>query len=93
VEYEPAQDVDVMSSQHCSSSRRVVHRAPCISRAEGLIPQAAQAAGAVPVDDLAELSTSQWERTFRVNMHSYFWTTWAVLMHLPDGGVITRWPG
>ena len=41
-----------------------------------------------PVEDLAELSTSQWERTFRVNVHSYFWTTRAALAHLPDGGVI-----
>jgi NAD(P)-dependent dehydrogenase (short-subunit alcohol dehydrogenase family) len=35
-----------------------------------------------PVEDLAELSTRQWERTFRVNVFSYFWK------HLPDGGVI-----
>jgi NAD(P)-dependent dehydrogenase (short-subunit alcohol dehydrogenase family) len=41
-----------------------------------------------PVEDLAELSTEQWERTFRVNVHSYFWSTRAALKHLPDGGVI-----
>jgi NAD(P)-dependent dehydrogenase (short-subunit alcohol dehydrogenase family) len=41
-----------------------------------------------PVKDLAELSSGQWERTFRVNVHSYFWTTRAALKHLPDGGVI-----
>jgi NAD(P)-dependent dehydrogenase (short-subunit alcohol dehydrogenase family) len=41
-----------------------------------------------PVADLAELSTEQWERTFRVNVYSYFWTTRAALKHLPDGGVI-----
>jgi NAD(P)-dependent dehydrogenase (short-subunit alcohol dehydrogenase family) len=41
-----------------------------------------------PVEDLGELSTRQWERTFRVNVHSYFWTTRAALKHLPDGGVI-----
>ncbi len=41
-----------------------------------------------PVKDLAELSTGQWERPFRVNVHSYFWTTRAALEHLPDGGVI-----
>lgn len=41
-----------------------------------------------PVEDLAELSTGQWERTFRVNVHSYFWTTRAALKHLPHGGVI-----
>ena len=41
-----------------------------------------------PVNDLAELSTGQWERTFRVNVHSYFWTTRAALKYLPEGGVI-----
>jgi len=28
-----------------------------------------------PIDDLGELSSGQWERTSRVNVHSYFWTT------------------
>jgi NAD(P)-dependent dehydrogenase (short-subunit alcohol dehydrogenase family) len=41
-----------------------------------------------PVSRLEELSTEQWERTFRVNMFSYFWTTRAALAHLPDGGSI-----
>jgi NAD(P)-dependent dehydrogenase (short-subunit alcohol dehydrogenase family) len=41
-----------------------------------------------PVADFAELSSDQWERTFRVNMFSYFWTTHAALPHLPDGGSI-----
>ncbi len=41
-----------------------------------------------PVKDLTELSTEQWERTFRVNIYSYFWTTRAALPHIPDGGSI-----
>ena len=41
-----------------------------------------------PVDDLAKLSSQQWERTFAVNIFSYFWTTKAALDHLPDGGCI-----
>jgi NAD(P)-dependent dehydrogenase (short-subunit alcohol dehydrogenase family) len=41
-----------------------------------------------PVKDLAELSTRQWDRTFRVNVYSYFWVTRAALDHLPDGGAI-----
>jgi NAD(P)-dependent dehydrogenase (short-subunit alcohol dehydrogenase family) len=41
-----------------------------------------------PVDDFAKLSTEQWDRTFRVNIHSYFWTTRAALDYLPDGGAI-----
>ncbi|MDX6393187.1 MAG: hypothetical protein QOJ73_4250 [Streptosporangiaceae bacterium] len=41
-----------------------------------------------PVEDLSELSSEQWERTFRVNIFSYFWTTRAALNHLPDSGAI-----
>ncbi len=41
-----------------------------------------------PVDDLSKLSSEQWERTFRVNIFSYFWTTQAALDHLPDGGCV-----
>lgn len=41
-----------------------------------------------PVDDFAKLSTEQWDRTFQVNIHSYFWTTRAALDYLPDGGAI-----
>jgi len=43
-----------------------------------------------PVDDVAKLSTEQWERTFRVNVHSYFWTTRAALRHMPEGGAIVN---
>jgi len=41
-----------------------------------------------PVSDFAELSSEQSERTFRVSIHSYFWTAKAALRHLPDGGSI-----
>jgi NAD(P)-dependent dehydrogenase (short-subunit alcohol dehydrogenase family) len=41
-----------------------------------------------PVDDLAELASEQWDRTFKVNVYSFFWTTKAALKHLPDGGAI-----
>jgi NAD(P)-dependent dehydrogenase (short-subunit alcohol dehydrogenase family) len=41
-----------------------------------------------PVKDLTELSTSQWDRTFKVNIYSYFWVTRAALPHLPDGSAI-----
>jgi len=41
-----------------------------------------------PVEDLAELSTGQWDRTFRVNVFSFFWTTRAALKHLPKGGCV-----
>jgi NAD(P)-dependent dehydrogenase (short-subunit alcohol dehydrogenase family) len=41
-----------------------------------------------PVNDLTELSTEQWDRTFKTNVYSYFWCTRAALPHLPDGGAI-----
>jgi len=41
-----------------------------------------------PVDDPGELTTDQWERTFRTNVHSYFWTTQAALPHLSEGSSI-----
>lgn len=43
-----------------------------------------------PVSDFTELSSAQWERTFRVNIFSYFWTTKAAVPHLPDGGAIVN---
>ncbi|MDF0532099.1 SDR family oxidoreductase [Tsukamurella sp. 8F] len=41
-----------------------------------------------PVDDLSELTTEQWRRTFAVNVDSYFHVTKAALKHLPRGGSI-----
>ena len=41
-----------------------------------------------PQDALADIDDDQWDRTFRTNIHSYFWTTKAALAHLPDGGAI-----
>jgi NAD(P)-dependent dehydrogenase (short-subunit alcohol dehydrogenase family) len=41
-----------------------------------------------PVDSLEDLSAEQWERTFAVNIHSYFHVTKAALAHLPDGAAI-----
>jgi NAD(P)-dependent dehydrogenase (short-subunit alcohol dehydrogenase family) len=41
-----------------------------------------------PIEDIAKLSTEQWDRTFRVNIYSYFWITREALKHLPEGGTI-----
>ncbi|MFF3444195.1 SDR family oxidoreductase [Streptosporangium sp. NPDC002721] len=41
-----------------------------------------------PVDSLEELGDEQWERTFAVNIGSYFWVTKAALAHLPRGAAI-----
>jgi NAD(P)-dependent dehydrogenase (short-subunit alcohol dehydrogenase family) len=43
-----------------------------------------------PVDAFEEITTEQWETTFRTNVHSFFWTTRAALEHLPDGGAIVN---
>src|SRR5581483_11075246 len=41
-----------------------------------------------PKESLEEISTEQWDRTFRTNIYSYFWTTRAALKHIPDGGSV-----
>ncbi|WP_436775908.1 SDR family oxidoreductase [Yinghuangia sp. YIM S09857] len=43
-----------------------------------------------PVEDFADLDAETWEYTFRVNIHSYFWTTQAALPHLGDGAAIVN---
>jgi NAD(P)-dependent dehydrogenase (short-subunit alcohol dehydrogenase family) len=39
-------------------------------------------------DSLEEISDEQWERTFAVNIHSYFHVTKAALRHLPEHSAI-----
>ena len=41
-----------------------------------------------PVDSFEEITSEQWERTFRTNIHSFFWSTHEAMKHLPDGGSI-----
>lgn len=43
-----------------------------------------------PVGSLEELTPEQWERTFRTNIHSFFWCTRAALQHIPEGGAIVN---
>jgi NAD(P)-dependent dehydrogenase (short-subunit alcohol dehydrogenase family) len=43
-----------------------------------------------PVESLADITTEQWDRTFRTNIYSYFWVTRAALEHMPDGGAIVN---
>jgi NAD(P)-dependent dehydrogenase (short-subunit alcohol dehydrogenase family) len=41
-----------------------------------------------PVESVEEISSQQWDRTFKTNIYSYFWCTKAALEHLPEGGAI-----
>ncbi len=40
------------------------------------------------IDSLTDITTEQWDRTFKTNIYSYFWCSRAALQHLPDGGAI-----
>jgi NAD(P)-dependent dehydrogenase (short-subunit alcohol dehydrogenase family) len=39
-----------------------------------------------PQESLEDITTEQWERTLRTNIHSYFWVTKAALPHIPEDG-------
>jgi NAD(P)-dependent dehydrogenase (short-subunit alcohol dehydrogenase family) len=41
-----------------------------------------------PVEAPEQITDEQWERTFRTNVHSYFWVTRAALPHLHEGAAI-----
>ncbi|HZB97132.1 MAG TPA: SDR family oxidoreductase [Candidatus Sulfotelmatobacter sp.] len=41
-----------------------------------------------PVSSFDELSSEQWDRTFRTNIYSYFWTTKSALAHMDEGSSI-----
>jgi NAD(P)-dependent dehydrogenase (short-subunit alcohol dehydrogenase family) len=41
-----------------------------------------------PVDSFEEITSEQWDRTFKTNIYSYFWCSHQAMRHLPDGGAI-----
>ncbi|WP_425582315.1 SDR family oxidoreductase [Streptosporangium carneum] len=76
---------DLASAEHC---REVVESA--VSALGGLDVLVNNVATQSPVNSLEELSDEQWERTFAVNIHSYFRVTKAALPHMPDGAAIVN---
>ncbi len=76
---------DLALPEHC---REVVRAA--VSAFGGIDVLVNNVATQSPVNSLEELSDEQWERTFAVNIHSYFHVTKAVLPHMPDGGAIVN---
>ncbi|NUS05273.1 MAG: SDR family oxidoreductase [Nonomuraea sp.] len=76
---------DLGDRDHCVS---VVEQA--VSELGGLDVLVNNVAYQAPVDSLEELSDEQWERTFAVNIHSYYRVTKAALPHLRKGGAIVN---
>jgi len=46
------------------------------------------AATQTPAESLEEITTEQWDGTFKTNVYSYFWTTKAALRHMREGAAI-----
>ncbi|MGP3954368.1 SDR family oxidoreductase [Nonomuraea sp. 3N208] len=74
---------DLGDRAHCGA---VVEQA--VSELGGLDVLVNNVAYQAPVNTLEELSDEQWERTFAVNIHSYYRVTKAALPHLREGSAI-----
>jgi NAD(P)-dependent dehydrogenase (short-subunit alcohol dehydrogenase family) len=74
---------DLADAEHC---RQVVESA--VSALGGIDVLVNNVATQSPVESLEELSDEQWERTFAVNVSSFFWITKDALPHLPEGASI-----
>ncbi|HTE54671.1 MAG TPA: SDR family oxidoreductase [Kofleriaceae bacterium] len=76
---------DVTSPSFC---RQAVERTVGeLGRLDVLVNNAAYQAH---VDDIDDLSEEQWERTFRTNIHGYFYMVKAALPHLEPGSAIIQ---
>jgi NAD(P)-dependent dehydrogenase (short-subunit alcohol dehydrogenase family) len=74
---------DIAERDHCA---RMVARA--VDELGGLDIVVNNAAVQTPVSTPDELSDEQWERTFAVNVSSFFWITKDALPHLGEGSAI-----
>lgn len=74
---------DLADRDHCAA---VVERT--VDELGGLDVLVNNVATQAPVESLEELTDEQWEHTFAVNIHSYFWVTKAALPHLRAGSAI-----
>ncbi|GAA2789231.1 hypothetical protein GCM10020219_070820 [Nonomuraea dietziae] len=74
---------DLQDADHCVA---VVEQA--VAELGGLDVVVNNVAYQAPVESLEELTDEQWERTFAVNIHSYFRVTKAALPHLREGSAI-----
>lgn len=41
-----------------------------------------------PVSEFSEITTEQWDTTFKVNIYSFFWMAKACLPHMPQGSTV-----
>ncbi|MEV0622367.1 SDR family oxidoreductase [Nonomuraea sp. NPDC050404] len=76
---------DLGERAHCGS---VVEQT--VSELGGLDVLVNNVAYQQPVNGLEELSDEQWERTFAVNIHSFFHVTKAALAHMREGAAIVN---
>ncbi|MFG1945520.1 SDR family oxidoreductase [Nonomuraea sp. NPDC048826] len=76
---------DLGDRDHCV---QVVERT--VSELGGLDVVVNNVAYQEPADSLEELTDEQWERTFAVNIHSYYRVTKAALPHLREGSAIVN---
>ncbi len=74
---------DLANPEHCAE---IVERS--VAELGGLELLVNNAAYQAPQKSLTDISHAQWERTFDVNMNSFFWVTKAALHYLPEGSAI-----
>src|SRR5690606_14513811 len=87
IENEGRKDVtlagDIQSAAHC---RKIIDQA--ITELGGIDILVNNAAYQASFDDIGNIADEEWERTFRVNIHSMFYLTKAAVPHMKPGSSI-----